>query len=261
MHPNLSNISLYSVFLSSAVFIAVIGIYKSSKILSLSKANRIGITAGISILAIVGARLFHFLINYDAYSNNKNLLFSLNSQGLSVYGAILMVSLVFYILKKYKRKNIWKLTDGITTYLGIGIVISRIGCFLNGCCFGKVSSLPWAVQFPLFSHAHLSQLHNEQTSLLVSLPVHPTQIYEAISVIVIIFITTKIKKKSTQPGLTTLTFIALYSLVRLVLHFIRDLPDSSVKFEAILPIIYIFVFTVCVFEIVAIHSRYHPKKS
>jgi phosphatidylglycerol:prolipoprotein diacylglycerol transferase len=71
-----------------------------------------------------------------------------------------------------------KVADLCAPYIALGLGISRIGCFLNGCCFGKVSSVPWAVRFPMGSPAWESQ-HDAHLILdrAAALPVHPTQLY------------------------------------------------------------------------------------
>ena len=106
----------------------------------------------------------------------------------------------------------WKIADNIVLYVGVSVVIARIGCFLNGCCFGVVSNLPWAVRYPLFSEAHLYQISRGQTNLLVPLPVHPTQLYEALGVLVSVVLALWVRKARPQQGLGIVTLLGFLVL-------------------------------------------------
>ena len=77
----------------------------------------------------------------------------------------------------------WRMTDVAAPAVAIGIAIGRIGCFLNGCCYGAVCALPWAVRFPAGSHAWARQVDAGLISpwRSTSLPVHPTQLYASLA--------------------------------------------------------------------------------
>ena len=98
--------------------------------------------------------------------------------GLAYYGGFLFATAFgLYFARKY-RMGMWKVADLCAPWIAFGLALSRMGCFLNGCCFGKVAQVPWAVRFPFGSpsweaqhDAHLIADH------AAALPVHPTQIY------------------------------------------------------------------------------------
>lgn len=229
-------ISAYTVFLCTALLVFWVGIYRHLK----------SIFASIFILtsALVGARIFHVLINISAYRKNLSLITSLNFQGLSLLGAGIAVFLIAICIKKYTRVPIWKFSDAMVPYVGISIAIARIGCFINGCCFGIVSNLPWAFQYPLFSEAHLSQVARGQTNLMVSLPVHPTQLYEAVGAILSVCIARWVYTKNASSGIATSVFIASFSCIRLSVHFLRIFPDSFGS-QSVFPLVYGFILIIC----------------
>jgi phosphatidylglycerol:prolipoprotein diacylglycerol transferase len=100
--------------------------------------------------------------------------------GLAYYGGFLFASgFGLYYARKHKL-GMWKMADLAAPWIAFGLALTRIGCFLNGCCFGKVSSVPWAVRFPRGSAVAEAQV---KAGLIppdgLPLPVHPTQLYLA----------------------------------------------------------------------------------
>ncbi len=98
--------------------------------------------------------------------------------GLAYYGGFIAASLFgLWYARKY-RMGTWKVADLCAPWIAFGLALTRLGCFLNGCCYGKLSHAPWAVQFPDGSPAHQAQ----RAANLIgpgqhALPVHPTQTY------------------------------------------------------------------------------------
>jgi phosphatidylglycerol:prolipoprotein diacylglycerol transferase len=117
--------------------------------------------------------------------------------GLAYYGGFLFATaFAFYYARKHRLPP-WKMADLAAPWIAFGLALTRIGCFLNGCCYGKVAAhLPWAVRFPAGSIAHQAHVeaHLIAASAPSSLPVHPTQLYLA--------------------ALNLLTFFLLYFVIR-----------------------------------------------
>jgi phosphatidylglycerol---prolipoprotein diacylglyceryl transferase len=98
--------------------------------------------------------------------------------GLAFYGGfILATAFGLYFARKH-RMGVWKVADLYAPWIAFGLMLTRFGCYLNGCCYGKVSQLPWAVRFPVRSPAWEGQ-HDAHliADRAATLPVHPTQIY------------------------------------------------------------------------------------
>jgi phosphatidylglycerol:prolipoprotein diacylglycerol transferase len=98
--------------------------------------------------------------------------------GLAYYGGFIAASIFgLWYARKY-RMGMWKVADLCAPWIAFGLALTRVGCFLNGCCFGKVSHVPWAVRFPDGSSAYESQLAAHIISPgQHALPVHPAQTY------------------------------------------------------------------------------------
>jgi phosphatidylglycerol---prolipoprotein diacylglyceryl transferase len=115
--------------------------------------------------------------------------------GLAYYGGFIFAAgFGLYYARKHKL-GMWKMADLAAPWIALGLALTRIGCFLNGCCFGKLCDLPWGVHFPHGSAVHEAQVEAHAISAGASaLPVHPTQLYLA--------------------GLNLLTFFLLYVFFR-----------------------------------------------
>ena len=115
--------------------------------------------------------------------------------GLAYYGGFLFAAGFGLHYARKHRLGMWKMADLAAPWIAFGLALTRLGCFLNGCCFGKASSLPWAVRFPANRALEEAQVRAGLiTAGAPTLPVHPAQIYLA--------------------ALNLLTFFLLYVVLR-----------------------------------------------
>ena len=110
------------------------------------------------VFGVAGARLSHVLENLDLYTDPRNSALTnlwnaanISSGGLTFYGGFLLATPALIWYGRYSRVPIRRGMDVIAVCLMIGLGFGRIGCFLNGCCFGGVCTVPWAVTFPYAS--------------------------------------------------------------------------------------------------------------
>jgi phosphatidylglycerol:prolipoprotein diacylglycerol transferase len=108
---------------------------------------------------VVGARVFfvvHYFEKFRAYPIEVLYIWQ---GGLELLGGVVVaISIIlFYLL--YHKLPIRRYFDAIAVGLMLALVFGRIGCFLNGCCYGKPTELPWGVRFPYNSFAYLSQIN------------------------------------------------------------------------------------------------------
>lgn len=240
------DIGAYSFFLWSAMIVMGIGLYRvMNKLQKYSKSQAVGISIGIMMLALIGARLMHVVTNLTAYAKDPSQIYSLDLHGLSIFGGMILVGIFIFFVGYVKRVMLWKNADALMPYVGTSIVLARIGCFLGGCCFGVVTRMPWGVRFPLFSDAHMYQLAHGQTNLLVSLPVHPTQLYEAIGTCISTIVAMRLTQtRRFTSGDTLVTCIGMYFFTRLVTHFFRAYPDSF-STASLFPFFYLGIVLYC----------------
>jgi phosphatidylglycerol:prolipoprotein diacylglycerol transferase len=126
----------------------------------------------------VGARALFLIRNPDMVHSFWDI-FKVWQGGIVFYGCIiggLIGSLMYWARHPFP---FWAMCDAVAPSLAIGIALGRVGCLLNGCCFGAVCDLPWAMTFPAES---LPWLHHVDQGWIAataarSLPVHPAQVY------------------------------------------------------------------------------------
>ncbi|MRS02584.1 hypothetical protein EG832_05070, partial [bacterium] len=118
----------------------------------------------------------------------------------------------------------------------VGLAIQKTGCFLNGCCFGKPSTLPWTVQYPFGTGAHFHHAAHGLTdaSASYSLSVHPVQLYEAILLLAIAFLVWRSQKYWKKAWSTLIFSFCLFFVMRFITGFLRD-PDTFGAETAALP--------------------------
>ena len=138
--------------------------------------------AFIALLAgVAGARLMYVVHYWEQYSRGNWLnvfraVIDVRQGGLEVYGGVIAALLGVLIYFKFWRHSTRWYLDIIAPSLALGMGLGRIGCFLNGCCWGGVCDLPWAVRFPFGSNAMMQQWQagepglNIPKELLYSLP-------------------------------------------------------------------------------------------
>jgi phosphatidylglycerol---prolipoprotein diacylglyceryl transferase len=178
--------------------------------------------------AIIGAKAF-FILQYEDPWNLWRALLILRG-GLVFYGGLIggLVAVVAY-LRVFKIPTI-KALDLMAAYLPLGQAITRVGCFLNGCCFGTVCGLPWAVRFPAQSIAHQEQVHQELLTREAahSLWVHPTQLYMVIGLTIIFWALKRILNRAHSTGAVCAWYCVMYGVLRFLVEFVRGDNAHSV---------------------------------
>ena len=162
----------------------------------------------IALGGIIGARLFYIIGHWAYYSRHLGEIIQVQQGGLVFYGGLLGGFLGAFLVVRLRKLSLLKIADSLASPLALGTVIGRLGCFLNGCCYGLPTKLPWGVKF-------------------FDVPRHPTQIYELIHSLAIFFflflyVEKKIKLRS--DGSLFLIYLLLYSFGRFWLEFLRDSP-------------------------------------
>ena len=110
------------------------------------------------IAGVVGSRLFYVVHYFDRFRGDLLSVFAIWQGGLELLGGVVLaIIVVFFYLWRHKLP-IRRYLDILAIGLLLALAFGRIGCFLNGCCFGKQTALPWGVRFPYGSFAYGSQV-------------------------------------------------------------------------------------------------------
>jgi len=108
---------------------------------------------------VVGARLFYVIHYFEHFKQDPASVFAIWHGGLELLGGVILAITIIFFYLLYHKLPIRHYLDILSIALMLALVFGRIGCFLNGCCFGKPTELPWAVRFPYNSIAYLSQVN------------------------------------------------------------------------------------------------------
>ncbi|MBF0545777.1 MAG: prolipoprotein diacylglyceryl transferase [Candidatus Riflebacteria bacterium] len=157
------------------------------------------------ISGLVGSRFLYLWEYLGSQTATSSEFIKFESGGLTFFGAVLASIASNLIFIKIKGLPFWQTMDCVGIGLPYGIAIARLGCFFNGCCFGKPCDYPWGMYFPRFT------LHK----------VHPTQLYESICGILIFIILQIFRKKRTHFGQIFTVCLMLYSFFRFNIEFFR----------------------------------------
>jgi phosphatidylglycerol:prolipoprotein diacylglycerol transferase len=111
------------------------------------------------IAGVVGARVFYVVHHFDKLERPLASMFAVWQGGLEFYGGVIFAIPVIVLYSRRHKLPIRQSLDIMAIVLMLGLSFGRLGCFLNGCCFGKPTELPWAVRFPYDSFVYFSQIN------------------------------------------------------------------------------------------------------
>ncbi|HXX33409.1 MAG TPA: prolipoprotein diacylglyceryl transferase [Thermodesulfobacteriota bacterium] len=217
MHPILFqlgsfHIYAYGFFLVVGFCVAVIlfalKIRKSDINLPLGNAADLFFYTVLS--GFLGSRILFILINFDVYREHPLQMFKIWEGGLVFYGGLIPAAMVAFGYLRWHRLPVWKLADLISPLIALGLSFGRIGCFFAGCCYGRETSLPWAVVFK-----------DPDSLARLNVPLHPTQLYDAVNGLAIFFFLSWMSKRKTFDGQIFWLFVFLYSITRFFIEIFR----------------------------------------
>ncbi|MGE5582342.1 MAG: prolipoprotein diacylglyceryl transferase [Bacillota bacterium] len=199
----------YGFMLALAFLIAIWGVGKAAKKQEIPFDIIIDLATWVLIGAVAGARLVYVITEYRYFIQAPWWeVLKVNSGGLAFHGGLLGGFLAGFWFVKRKKIYPWKLADIVTPYIALGYAIVRIGCFLNGCCYGKISSVSWA-------------LRCAANDLALR---HPTQLYSIAGSLILFGVLWSLRNHRHFPGFLFLLYIGLYSIMRYIVEIFRESP-------------------------------------
>jgi len=164
------------------------------------------------VSGLAGARVMHGLMHWQLYAQHPYHLLVFWRGGMALYGTVLFSAPLFVWYVKHYRLAGGTVADAFAPGLALFIAALRVGCFLAGCCFGKVCSADFslAVRFP-----------NPVGELPAGTPVHPFQLYAAGSALFLFLILWFWRKRKRFDGELALFFMIYYPFSRFLLDFFR----------------------------------------
>ena len=172
--------------------------------------------------SILGARAF-YVVSYwrEAFAGGPIWeIFMIWQGGLVFYGGLIGASLACIFYARLKKLPMWKLGDVFAPSIALGHAFGRIGCLLNGCCYGRACSLPWAITFTN------PQAH-ELSGTPLNLPLHPTEIYESLLNLGLYFALAQLYRRKKFDGQIFATYLVCYGVIRFFVELFRgDYPHK-----------------------------------
>lgn len=149
---------------------------------------------------------------------------NLSEGGLVLIGAMVGGAIGFFAFCHRRRVSPLALADVIVPSIFIGIGFGRIGCLLNGCCFGDACSLPWGIAFPHGSvpFEALAQRGFLDPAAAATMPLHPTQVYMSIDGFLLAIVTALYFLVRTRPGDVLALGCILCAITRILIEFLRN---------------------------------------
>jgi phosphatidylglycerol:prolipoprotein diacylglycerol transferase len=193
---------------------------------------------------LIGARLIHWLTNPSSFDSAASVL-SLGRSNLSAFAGLLLGVPAAALCARKLGVNGWRLADSATPALALAAALARVGCLLNGCCYGEPTHMPWGVACAVGSDAHGAQILSGAIGVFdAPLPVHPTQLYEAIAAILGGLIALWLLRRKLADGKAFLAFVVWFTSFRLVNSALLSTPASFAAPHWLYPAIYALVIVV-----------------
>ena len=170
------------------------------------------------VLAIVGARALFVVTHWADYASDPLAILRLWEGGLILYGGYVFAIAGGILYLRRRGIRVWRVGDAAAPSMALGIGIGRLGCFMNGCCFGLPTTLPWGVHFPAES---------VPSFVFPGVPLHPAQLYLSLAGLGIFFWLLAADRKPRFEGWLFWTYIAIDAALRFVLDFTRYYDSSS----------------------------------
>lgn len=189
------------------------------------------------LFGILGTRIMHIILYPQDYSWKDPIGWIAIWQGGLVFQGALPGALIYCVYGCRKNKvPFWKISDCTIPYLAMGHAFGRIGCFMNGCCYGARTDMPWGIRFPRIpwdvaqpatgSPAYID--HCQRFSELStgvdhwSYPVQPTQIYGVLGLLALCLVLLYLRKHwHPYTGFLMPVYLILYSVGRFFVEFLR----------------------------------------
>jgi phosphatidylglycerol:prolipoprotein diacylglycerol transferase len=206
------------------------------RLLAVRLAERDGLDPGLMhrcyvwslVAALAGARLLYVVTNLGQFDGVLDV-FAWWKGGAAAYGGFLGGFLGTLVFCRIHRVSVLAWADCAVPALGLGLLLTRVGCFLGGCDFGQPWDGAWAVRFPAGSPAW--EQHVLQGLLAPdaprSLAVHPTQLYESLAGLVLLALAMAVRRVRRSPGQAFASVVAAYAVVRYVIETLRADADRG----------------------------------
>jgi phosphatidylglycerol:prolipoprotein diacylglycerol transferase len=223
VHPialNLGSLPIrwYGVMMALAFLTGLWTATRRARLVNVSGDVIADVTLWLMLGGIIGAR-FVYVTTYwktEFAGQPFSEVFMIQHGGLVYYGGLIGATVAGIGYLFWKKLPVWKIADTLAPSIALGSVFGRIGCLLNGCCYGRACDLPWAIHFPADHETH-------------GMGVHPTEIYDGLlNLVLYIFLAWLFRRKKFD-GQIFATYLIIYAVFRSIAEYFRgDYPTDHV---------------------------------
>jgi phosphatidylglycerol---prolipoprotein diacylglyceryl transferase len=205
----------YGLLVAIGVLCALCLVRWSARKQGLNPDLAVDLSLFIIFFGFVGARLFYVGLYWDYFVEEPFEILKIWKGGIVYYGGMIGGLAGFAVghrlLLKSTGTSFLEALDLVVPAIALAQGFGRVGCFLNGCCFGSESDLPWAVQFPFATHL-----------------VHPVQLYESIFCFLLTVHLVKLSRRRHSAGAVAFSFFSWYAVGRFIIELVRGDNPSSI---------------------------------
>ncbi len=172
---------------------------------------------------IIGARLFYVLFHLEEFASNWTASFNpfasheFGIAGLNVYGGVIVAIIGTFVYCRWRKMSTLEVFDYFSPAFVLGLGIARIGCLLNGCCFGTPTGLPWGISFPLGSIPY---------AVYFDTPLHPSQLYTSLYGFGLFFLLHFMMKRKRFVGQIVALLFMIEAVFRFAIEYVRYYEEA-----------------------------------
>ncbi|NLB17851.1 MAG: prolipoprotein diacylglyceryl transferase [Syntrophomonadaceae bacterium] len=197
----------YGVMLALGVAMSLILAVRAGRKEGIGEESILDLSIVTVLAGLLGARLFYVLVyDWSYYRNNLLQILDLRNEGLVWYGGLILGAVAALTYLRLKKLPVGSILDLFAPFVALGYAFGRIGCFLNGCCFGKPTALPWGVVFPGLDFVAR----------------HPTQLYSSLFSLLLFAFLLWFYPRRRFDGQVILAYIMGYAVIRFGIEFFRE---------------------------------------
>jgi phosphatidylglycerol:prolipoprotein diacylglycerol transferase len=194
----------YGLCVALGFLLAAILILREAKKTGISSDAVFDCVIAALVGGLIGARFLFVVINWQMFLEEPLRALMFYEGGLAFQGGLVGGILAVFIVTKVKKLSFWRVADLLAPYVVLGQAIGRIGCFLNGCCYGKVITKGLGVTYPGETVVRM-----------------PSQLYSALGLLVIFLVLIALRERRRFDGFILSMYFVLYGVFRFFIAFTR----------------------------------------
>jgi len=220
------SIRWYGILISFGMLLGSFLALREAKRLNIDENKIIDLFLIVIPSAIIGARLYYVIFNWNYYNNNFLRMINIREGGLAIHGGVIAGVITGYIFTKIKKLDFWTLADIVAPSLILGQAIGRWGNYINKEAYGTPTNLPWAIN-------------------VNGINVHPTFLYESIWNFLVFIFLINYKNRKTFNGEVFYLYVILYSIGRFFVEGLRidSLMLGPLRVAQVLSLSLIIIFS------------------